>query len=92
MTNELTNILVEVMPQFEGFVYPNEATQHPLWSVLIVLYPYITGLVAGGASLANRPAKKSFAYQRGRSGESAISRAINQFTRVNRAPTCHRIG
>ena len=29
----------------EGFVYPNEV--HITWSVLIVVYPYITGLVAG---------------------------------------------
>ncbi|MBI4860282.1 MAG: polysulfide reductase NrfD [Candidatus Riflebacteria bacterium] len=29
----------------EGFVFPNEA--HVVWSVMIVLYPYITGLVAG---------------------------------------------
>jgi predicted membrane protein len=29
----------------EGFVFPNEV--HVTWSVMIVLYPYITGLVAG---------------------------------------------
>jgi predicted membrane protein len=29
----------------EGFVFPNEA--HVTWTVMIVLYPYITGLVAG---------------------------------------------
>ena len=29
----------------QGFLYPNEAEVH--WSLLIVLYPYITGLVAG---------------------------------------------
>lgn len=28
-----------------GFVFPNDA--HPPWSIMIVLYPYITGLVAG---------------------------------------------
>jgi Ni/Fe-hydrogenase subunit HybB-like protein len=28
-----------------GYIYPNET--HPHWSVLIALYPYITGLVAG---------------------------------------------
>lgn len=33
----------EVMTQ--GFVYPNEV--HVVWSLMIVLYPYITGLVAG---------------------------------------------
>jgi Ni/Fe-hydrogenase subunit HybB-like protein len=28
-----------------GYIYPNEL--HPHWSILIALYPYITGLVAG---------------------------------------------
>ncbi len=35
----------------EGFMYPNEVALH--WSVLIVLYPYITGLVAGAFILAS---------------------------------------
>jgi Ni/Fe-hydrogenase subunit HybB-like protein len=35
----------------EGFMYPNEISLH--WSVLIVLYPYITGLVAGAFILAS---------------------------------------
>jgi Ni/Fe-hydrogenase subunit HybB-like protein len=35
----------------EGFMYPNEIGL--LWSVLIVLYPYITGLVAGAFILAS---------------------------------------
>jgi Ni/Fe-hydrogenase subunit HybB-like protein len=34
-----------------GYMYPNEATLY--WSVLIVLYPYITGLVAGAFILAS---------------------------------------
>ncbi len=39
------------MGGLEGFVYPNE---HELaWSVLIVLYPFITGLVAGAFILAS---------------------------------------
>ena len=53
MTNAVTNIVAEVMPHFEGYVYPNEATHQPLWSVLIVLYPYITGLVAGAFIMAS---------------------------------------
>jgi predicted membrane protein len=53
MTNELTNVVQVVMPHFEGYVYPNEATHQPLWSVLIVLYPYITGLVAGAFIMAS---------------------------------------
>jgi Ni/Fe-hydrogenase subunit HybB-like protein len=35
----------------EGFMYPNEVRLY--WSVLIVLYPYITGLVAGAFILAS---------------------------------------
>ncbi len=35
----------------EGFMYPNEIQLH--WSVLIVLYPFITGLVAGAFILAS---------------------------------------
>ncbi|MCU0786956.1 MAG: polysulfide reductase NrfD [Verrucomicrobia bacterium] len=53
MTNAVTNIVVELMPHFEGYVYPNEATPQPLWSILIVLYPYITGLVAGAFIMAS---------------------------------------
>lgn len=53
MTNELTNIVVEVLPKFVGYVYPNEAGPHPLWGFLIVLYPYITGLVAGAFIMAS---------------------------------------
>ena len=41
------------MPQFQGYVYPNEATLHPVWSTLIVVYPYITGLVAGAFIMAS---------------------------------------
>ena len=39
------------MPGVEGFMYPNETALH--WSVLIVLYPFITGLVAGAFILAS---------------------------------------
>ena len=53
MTSDVTNIVVEVLPRFEGYVYPNEATAHPLWGFLIVLYPYITGLVAGAFIMAS---------------------------------------
>ncbi|HVU45907.1 MAG TPA: NrfD/PsrC family molybdoenzyme membrane anchor subunit [Terracidiphilus sp.] len=35
----------------EGYMYPNEINLY--WSVLIVLYPYITGLVAGAFILAS---------------------------------------
>jgi Ni/Fe-hydrogenase subunit HybB-like protein len=39
------------MTGVEGFMYPNEIELH--WSVLIVLYPFITGLVAGAFILAS---------------------------------------
>jgi Ni/Fe-hydrogenase subunit HybB-like protein len=39
------------MSGVEGYMYPNEITL--VWSVLIVLYPYITGLVAGAFILAS---------------------------------------
>ena len=35
----------------QGFMYPNEVELQ--WSVLIVLYPFITGLVAGAFILAS---------------------------------------
>ena len=38
-------------PGVDGFMYPNEVELQ--WSVLIVLYPYITGLVAGAFILAS---------------------------------------
>lgn len=53
MTNELTNTVAEAIPSFQGYVYPNEATLHPVWSTLIVIYPYITGLVAGAFIMAS---------------------------------------
>jgi Ni/Fe-hydrogenase subunit HybB-like protein len=40
-----------LLPGVEGFMYPNEMELQ--WSVLIVLYPYITGLVAGAFILAS---------------------------------------
>jgi predicted membrane protein len=50
---DVTNIVIEAAPHFEGYVYPNEASPEPLWSVLIVVYPYITGLVAGAFIMAS---------------------------------------
>jgi Ni/Fe-hydrogenase subunit HybB-like protein len=51
-TGILTNA-VEMLPQLQGYAYPNERTLQPLWSVLIVVYPYITGLVAGAFIMAS---------------------------------------
>jgi Ni/Fe-hydrogenase subunit HybB-like protein len=39
------------MPGVDGFMYPNEVELQ--WSVLIVLYPFLTGLVAGAFILAS---------------------------------------
>ena len=39
------------MPGVEGYIYPNEVELQ--WSILIVLYPYLTGLVAGAFILAS---------------------------------------
>jgi len=39
------------MQGIEGFIYPNEVELQ--WSVLIVLYPFLTGLVAGAFILAS---------------------------------------
>ena len=35
----------------QGYIYPNELELH--WSLLVVLYPYLTGLVAGAFILAS---------------------------------------
>jgi Ni/Fe-hydrogenase subunit HybB-like protein len=34
-----------MLPEVSGFLFPNDV--HIMWSLMIVLYPYITGLVAG---------------------------------------------
>jgi Ni/Fe-hydrogenase subunit HybB-like protein len=43
--------LAEILPQIQGFIYPNEIEIH--WGMLIVVYPYITGVVAGAFILAS---------------------------------------
>jgi len=40
-----------ILSQVQGFMYPNEIELQ--WSILIVLYPFITGLVAGAFILAS---------------------------------------
>ena len=40
-----------MIPGVDGFMYPNEVELQ--WSVLIVLYPFVTGLVAGAFILAS---------------------------------------
>lgn len=43
--------LYELLDRVTGFIYPNELEIH--WSILVVVYPYITGLVAGAFILAS---------------------------------------
>ncbi len=43
--------LTELAKQVSGYIYPNEIEIH--WSILIVVYPYVTGLVAGAFILAS---------------------------------------
>src|ERR671923_2363769 len=40
-----------MIPGVDGFMYPNEVELQ--WSILIVLYPFVTGLVAGAFILAS---------------------------------------
>ncbi len=51
MTDPLVARLFELMHQVEGYIYPNEIEVH--WSILVVVYPYLTGLVAGAFILAS---------------------------------------
>ena len=48
---ETSEQVQELLRQITGFVYPNEV--EVLWSILIVVYPYVTGLVAGAFILAS---------------------------------------
>ena len=51
MNAEMTEGLGRILEMATGFIYPNEVQIH--WSILIVVYPYITGLVAGAFILAS---------------------------------------
>jgi Ni/Fe-hydrogenase subunit HybB-like protein len=51
MTPAQLQALAELLEQVTGYIYPNEIEIH--WSILIVVYPYITGLVAGAFILAS---------------------------------------
>jgi len=51
MINPLTEKLFELLKQVTGYIYPNEIEVH--WGILIVVYPYLTGLVAGAFILAS---------------------------------------
>ena len=43
--------LYEMLSKVEGYIYPNEIELQ--WGILVVLYPYLTGLVAGAFILAS---------------------------------------
>jgi len=51
MTPAMIEKLRELLPQVTGYIYPNEIEVH--WGILIVVYPYITGVVAGAFILAS---------------------------------------
>ncbi len=51
MISPLTEKLFELLKQVTGYIYPNEIEVH--WGILIVVYPYLTGLVAGAFILAS---------------------------------------
>jgi Ni/Fe-hydrogenase subunit HybB-like protein len=51
MTPAMIETLHELMKQVTGYIYPNEIEVH--WGLLIVVYPYITGVVAGAFILAS---------------------------------------
>jgi len=43
--------LYEMLSKVDGYIYPNEIELQ--WGILVVLYPYLTGLVAGAFILAS---------------------------------------
>jgi Ni/Fe-hydrogenase subunit HybB-like protein len=49
--DKLAEHLGEVLKQITGYIYPNEVELY--WRILIVVYPYVTGLVAGAFILAS---------------------------------------
>ncbi len=51
MNPALIEKLYGLLPRVTGYIYPNEIEVH--WGLLIVVYPYITGIVAGAFILAS---------------------------------------
>ena len=49
--SELLEHLESNLSQVSGYIYPNEIELH--WGLLVVIYPYVTGLVAGAFILAS---------------------------------------
>ncbi len=48
---EVVQHIGPLVTEISGFIYPNEIALH--WGLLIVVYPYLTGLVAGAFILAS---------------------------------------
>lgn len=48
---EIVEHLAPILKEISGYIYPNEIELH--WGLLIVIYPYLTGLVAGAFILAS---------------------------------------
>jgi len=48
---DIVNHLSPLLKEITGFIFPNEIELH--WGLLVVIYPYITGLVAGAFILAS---------------------------------------
>jgi len=49
--DKIAQQLAPILEQITGYIYPNEIELH--WRILIVVYPYITGIVAGAFILAS---------------------------------------
>ncbi|MCF8242477.1 MAG: polysulfide reductase NrfD [Melioribacteraceae bacterium] len=48
---EIVQHLAPLLREISGYIYPNEIELH--WGLLVVIYPYLTGLVAGAFILAS---------------------------------------
>ncbi len=48
---EIIKHLTPILKEITGYIYPNEVELH--WGILVVIYPYLTGLVAGAFILAS---------------------------------------
>jgi len=48
---EIIHHLGPLLDKITGYIYPNEIELH--WGLLVVIYPYLTGLVAGAFILAS---------------------------------------
>ena len=48
---EIVSHLTPILNEITGYIYPNEIELH--WGLLVVIYPYLTGLVAGAFILAS---------------------------------------